>query len=256
MDLRESYCLNSKTDGRRVLCRANVADYISEVKLVFHSLVYKLYWRVIPMSASLRQYDLGTISLEKAEQDLTVVDIVSSTPSLAFTFKMRNISSSTAFITAVQFLFYRGNAVAPTCDPSFGVPLYRFPLSAIFGNQKVKVSAGRRLNSNYRIPRKERDAVSDTLYITNENAAPYLVTLPLKLSQKVVGGGVDEFTVRFDVDNKYAETKKDAGPCWYEIYQASAIILYNEGKRLVTRQFQVGYYPGSYVLPSTKPTRD
>jgi hypothetical protein len=248
--LKEGLCAPPKSPSPRLICTVKISSYTREIELLIRSLPYKLHRRIIPLTDNLAEYDLGEILLEPSLHDLSLVDIVPG-PDLSFDFKVRNITDNPVFIKDIRFIFYSGSGVLSVCMPVWHT-LYEFPLSAIFGDQQIQVSAGSRLSDDFQLPKEVQDDTLHQLYVADNYTKPHLATAPLKLSQAVPPKGVDSFQIRFVVDKKHVG--RPPRECkWHELYEAHAIISYNESNELVTPKFQVGYHPAFLALPVKQP---
>ena len=183
---------------------------------------------------------------------LSLVD-VSVSNELTFDFKLKISGTDSAFLSEVRFVFYPGSGVLSICMPVF-YKLYDFPFSAAFANQTVAIAKGNRLNGKYKIPVGLRKTIKER-FVYPENAKPFLISRPLKISQVVPPGGVDRFKVRFVIDKNYrAALSGTEDTCrWHEVYEAHAIIWYDGNKELITPKFQLGYHPADYAGDKNTP---
>jgi len=250
-DSHRSICEVSSQSRTSFRCYAEISGDWDDVVLSVRSLQYETYILRIPLPKSGALVDVGKIDLEPMQQDLVIIDI-SRDRGLSFDFKLRNVGKQPVFIKGIQFLFYPGSGIYSVCMYEW-FTLYDYPLSALFGEQKINVAAGEQLAKDYVIPGTK---ANDKLYINMFGSGyrhPALKTAMLAVSQVIPPNDVDRFKIRFEVDQEYAKGARE-GCGWTEIYAANAIIHYDD-KQLISPKFQVEYSPMRLAPDSIQPER-
>lgn len=189
----------------------------------------------------------GEVAKQGEKQSkLQLVDLV-VTKDLKFDFKLKNSGDDSAFLTAVEFVFFPGVGVPSVCLPAY-YTLYDFPFSASFGDQLIAISKGKQLDKKITIPSPFKNGERVPAFYPNippDFKKPFLRSQPLKISQVVPPSGVDRFIVRFVIDKRYREVLRgnDEQCRWHEDYKAYAVIRYDGDHTLTTPYFFVSYYP-------------
>ncbi len=238
----ESICTPVVNPKKSELCIAMIDSWWDDFLITIRSLQYETYTLRIPLPKNKQSVDIGVVDLKRTHQDLVIVDIAKGRGSnLSFEFKLKNVGKQPAFIKGVQFLFYPGSGIYSVCMPKW-FTLYEFPLTALFGEQRVSVSSGEKLAKDYSV---NKNILEDRIYISymrDGGKNPFLRTAVLEISQVVPPNDVDRFKIKFEVDQKYANSVPQ-GCGWSEIYAAHAIILYDQDKQLISPKFPISYYP-------------